>query len=108
MNVRWSCFSNSGIFLVLTLLSASVLFVTGNTLFYEINQLEVSFLMHSFMREKFLTRFDWPYTLSVRTTSNADYLNSNSLVFKVFLIGSVGSCFFILLALLFVVVVSHI
>ena len=56
-------FKSSRLSVALTSLSASVLFVTGNTLFYDIIQLEVSFLMHSLGREIFLTRFDRSHTI---------------------------------------------
>ena len=61
--VRWFCFSSSMISVTLTSLSASVLFVTGNTLLYGTNQLEVSSLMHSLGREIFLSCFDWSHTV---------------------------------------------
>ena len=51
------------LFVALTLLSASVLLVTGDTLFYRIIQLEVSYLMHFLGREIFLPRFDRSHTV---------------------------------------------
>ena len=63
MIVRWFCFSSSRVYVALIPLSASVLFVIGNTLFYEMIQLEVSSLIHLLGREIFLTRFDRSHTV---------------------------------------------
>ena len=59
MIVRWFCFRIS---VALTPLSASVLFVRVNTLFYGIFQLEVSSMMHPLGRKIFLPRFDRSHT----------------------------------------------
>ena len=56
-------FKSSRLSVALTPLSASVLFVTGSTLFYEIIQLEVSPLIHSLRSEISLTRFDRSHTV---------------------------------------------
>ena len=52
MTERWFCFSRSRLFVALTLLSASVLFETGDILFDGISQqLEISLLKMHFIRE---------------------------------------------------------
>ena len=56
-------FKSSRLSIVLTPLSASVLFVTENTLLYGIVQLEVSSIVHSLGREIFRTRFDRSHTV---------------------------------------------
>ena len=56
-------FKSSRIAVALIPLSASVLFVTENPLFYGIIQLEFSSLMHSLGREIFQTRFDRSHTV---------------------------------------------
>ena len=78
MIVRWFCFSKKigRLFVALAALSASVLFVTGNTLFYGIIQLEVLFLVPSLGREIFLTRFDRSHT------AGTHYLQSGFLGLK--------------------------
>ena len=50
---RWFCFSSRRISVTLTPLSACVLFVTEDTYFYGIIQLEVSSWVHSLGREFF-------------------------------------------------------
>ena len=47
MIVKRFCFSSSRMSVPLNTLSASVLFITGNTLFYGITQLEFSSFIHS-------------------------------------------------------------
>ena len=56
-------FKSSRLSVALTPLSASVLFVTGNTLVYGIIQLEVLFLMHLLGKKISLTRFDRSHTI---------------------------------------------
>ena len=63
MITRWFGFSSSKISVSLTPLSASIQFVTGNTLFHGIVLLEVLSFMHSLEREIFLARFARSHTV---------------------------------------------